>query len=116
MSRYLWEKTNGHCAYCGVAFVNAREMTVDHLVPKSRGGSENRSNKFPCCARCNRRKRDRPLSYLRNVLQREKYGRPHFSQEQIAYLASHNIALPLEEPYQFYWEVLGNAFEGGIDE
>ncbi len=42
------------CQYCG-----ARAETVDHVVPRSRGGQHVWSNVVAACRRCNSKKRDR---------------------------------------------------------
>jgi 5-methylcytosine-specific restriction endonuclease McrA len=42
------------CAYCG-----RRASTVDHVVPRSRGGQDTWLNTVACCAEDNRRKADR---------------------------------------------------------
>jgi len=47
------------CAYC-----NGRGDTVDHVIPKSRGGSHSWENCVACCVRCNTRKADRLLDEL----------------------------------------------------
>ena len=47
------------CAYC-----RGRGDTVDHVVPKSRGGEHSWENCVACCVRCNARKADRLLSEL----------------------------------------------------
>lgn len=47
------------CAYCG-----GRGETVDHVVPRSRGGDHSWENCVACCLRCNTRKADRLLSEL----------------------------------------------------
>src|SRR5215468_4217250 len=43
------------CQYCGKVF-NPSELTLDHVIPKSRGGSSNWDNLVACCKRCNNRK------------------------------------------------------------
>ncbi len=43
------------CQYCGKVF-NPSDLTLDHVVPKSRGGSSNWDNLVACCKRCNNRK------------------------------------------------------------
>ena len=43
------------CAYCG----NGNNITLDHVVPISRGGTNRRSNIVPACSSCNSGKRDR---------------------------------------------------------
>jgi 5-methylcytosine-specific restriction endonuclease McrA len=109
-SKWLWEKTDGHCAYCGAQFDTSKGMTTDHLRPRSRGGDNSRANKFPCCVSCNATKGQRPLSYLRDALQRRATGRPAFTTEQVAYLTANGWQFPTEEPFRFYWEHLGNIF------
>jgi 5-methylcytosine-specific restriction endonuclease McrA len=43
------------CQYCGV-ILPASELTLDHVVPRSRGGSSTWENLVACCHTCNRRK------------------------------------------------------------
>ena len=48
-------RRDGHrCAYCGGA-----AATVDHVVPRSRGGDDTWLNLVACCLRCNGAKGDR---------------------------------------------------------
>ena len=47
--KYGW---GGFCAYCRCN----RATTLDHLKPKSRGGSSLRSNLIPACRECNHSK------------------------------------------------------------
>lgn len=46
----------GKCAYCSRYVVR---LTVDHVVPLSKGGSNNISNIVPACSECNQRKKDK---------------------------------------------------------
>jgi len=41
------------CAYCGS---DREKLTLDHIVPKSRGGKTNFENCVACCKPCNNRK------------------------------------------------------------
>jgi len=111
--KWLWELTGGHCAYCGDPFPTPREMTEDHVVPRSRGGDSSRANRLPSCNPCNATKGNRPLSYLREVLRRRRDGVPYFTPKQLSYLLSCGFVLPRGEPLQFYWEVIGNSFPVG---
>src|SRR6185436_1774352 len=43
------------CQYCGHVF-NPAELTLDHVMPRSRGGHSNWDNLVACCKRCNNRK------------------------------------------------------------
>jgi 5-methylcytosine-specific restriction endonuclease McrA len=46
----------GVCHYCGRPFP-ARELTMDHVVPVSRGGKTTKGNVVPCCKECNNAKK-----------------------------------------------------------
>ena len=50
---YLLEKFNHKCAYCGASDVS---LEIEHIVPKSRGGSNRVSNLAIACHGCNQRK------------------------------------------------------------
>lgn len=43
------------CAYCGDK-LNKNQVDVDHITPKSRGGSDSVSNLTASCSHCNRQK------------------------------------------------------------
>jgi 5-methylcytosine-specific restriction endonuclease McrA len=43
------------CQYCSVALASG-ELTLDHVIPRSRGGSSTWENLVACCHPCNRRK------------------------------------------------------------
>lgn len=46
------------CLYCGKRF-SAHELTLDHVMPESRGGRSTWDNLVTCCKICNRRKADK---------------------------------------------------------
>src|SRR5246127_4222582 len=46
------------CQYCGTV-LPASELTLDHVMPRSRGGSSTWENLVACCHECNRRKGNR---------------------------------------------------------
>lgn len=54
----LWRKAikdawNYCCAYCGE---NKEQMTIDHVIPQSLGGTDELMNVVCCCEDCNRDK------------------------------------------------------------
>lgn len=58
LRRTQWWKNRratGRCYYCGRRFP-PRELTMDHLVPLSRGGKSVKANLVPCCKECNNQK------------------------------------------------------------
>ena len=46
----------GICHYCGGKFPRD-ELTLDHIIPVSRGGRSIKSNCVPCCKQCNNEKK-----------------------------------------------------------
>ena len=50
-------KRDGHkCAYCGRADL---PLTLDHVIPRSKGGDDSWENLVAACLPCNNRKGDR---------------------------------------------------------
>uniref|UniRef100_UPI0025CE8147 HNH endonuclease n=1 Tax=Algoriphagus sp. TaxID=1872435 RepID=UPI0025CE8147 len=51
----LFRRDNGECQYCG----SKRHLTIDHVVPRSKGGKTNWMNLVTACHRCNVNKGDK---------------------------------------------------------
>jgi len=53
-----WKRrlAKGVCYYCGRSTV-AKDLTMDHIVPISRGGKSTKSNVVPACRECNYKKK-----------------------------------------------------------
>ncbi len=68
-----WEELCAHygnrCLACG----SAGPLTVDHVIPLEKGGTNDISNIQPLCGPCNRRKGTRIIDY-RTVAQLELFG------------------------------------------
>jgi 5-methylcytosine-specific restriction endonuclease McrA len=61
---WLTKKNTGICHYCGQKFP-PQELTMDHVVPISRGGTTTPGNVVPCCKECNYKKGvDTPVDLL----------------------------------------------------
>ncbi|HUZ04615.1 MAG TPA: HNH endonuclease [Acidobacteriaceae bacterium] len=59
------------CQYCGIV-LTAGELTLDHVIPRSRGGQSTWENLVACCHACNRKKGNSMLHELVDLqLQRE---------------------------------------------
>ncbi|MCP3859614.1 MAG: HNH endonuclease, partial [Phycisphaeraceae bacterium] len=56
--RNLFLRDRERCQYCG-AKPGTRELTIDHVMPRSRGGRTEWTNCVLACGRCNRRKANR---------------------------------------------------------
>jgi 5-methylcytosine-specific restriction endonuclease McrA len=53
--RAVFARDNWTCQYCGTR----TNLTVDHVIPRSKGGGSHWENIVASCAPCNRRKGDR---------------------------------------------------------
>jgi len=73
---YLLEKWGRKCAYCGKTGV---PLQVEHIIPKSRGGSDRVSNLTLSCSRCNQHKGDRTAA---------EFGHPEIHRQAKASLKS----------------------------
>lgn len=67
LRKKIWKKAGGVCAHCGHKIYGTK--TVDHVIPKSAGGSRGRiQNMMPLCRRCNMAKGSKwvdPWTYYR---------------------------------------------------
>lgn len=63
----VYEKYNGHCAYCGKA-ITIEQMQVDHVLARRNGGTDDISNLMPSCRLCNHYKRAADIQTFRNFL------------------------------------------------
>lgn len=65
--RAVLERDGWRCIYCGVhpgqrkngRFLSKNDFTIDHLIPKSRGGANTWGNTACACGPCNNRKANR---------------------------------------------------------
>lgn len=51
----LYVRDRGKCQYCGVSFEH-KELTYDHVIPRSKGGQTEWTNIVTCCTSCNLKK------------------------------------------------------------
>lgn len=65
----LFKRDNGECQYCG----SKRHLTIDHIVPKSKGGKTNWTNLVTACNRCNVNKGDKTPEQAGMVLRSQPF-------------------------------------------
>ena len=53
--RNIYARDRNHCQYCGRKLPTC-ELSLDHIVPRSRGGGNTWENIVCCCLKCNVRK------------------------------------------------------------
>ncbi len=51
----ILKRDNNRCLYCG----SREKLTIDHVIPKSRGGDDSWENLVSACTDCNHRKGNR---------------------------------------------------------
>jgi len=57
--RAIFARDGGRCVYCA-----APATSIDHVIPRSRGGGHNWENVVSACHKCNHVKADKPLKDL----------------------------------------------------
>jgi len=53
----IYKRDKNSCQYCG----STRRLTIDHIVPRCRGGGDSWENLVVACSSCNTKKGDTPL-------------------------------------------------------
>ena len=66
--RNVFRRDDNMCQYCGV---RVPDLTLDHVLPRSRKGPTSWDNVVACCRSCNARKRDRTPEEAGMVLMRK---------------------------------------------
>lgn len=61
----VWEKSHGHCWYCGAITNPFDNFAIDHFIPLAGGGGNEIDNLVPVCQTCNSKKGARSFEYLR---------------------------------------------------
>lgn len=77
--RRIFEKTKGHCHFCGDRIVFEKRggkrvqdskgyWEVDHVIQRAKGGASSIDNYLPACTRCNKLRWHRKGENLRQLL------------------------------------------------
>jgi 5-methylcytosine-specific restriction endonuclease McrA len=68
--REVFQRDHYTCQYCGR---RSKDLTLDHVVPRHRGGAHTWENLVSACKACNHRKAGRTPDEARMKLRREPY-------------------------------------------
>jgi 5-methylcytosine-specific restriction endonuclease McrA len=68
--REILHRDGYRCQYCGR---QTNQLTLDHVVPRYRGGQHSWENLVAACPQCNRRKGGRALAEARMKLSRQPF-------------------------------------------
>lgn len=74
---HIFESWEWKCAYCDKN-LNQGTATIDHILPKHKGGQNIKSNMCAACGSCNRSKASTLLHEWMNE------SHPHYSEERLA--------------------------------
>ena len=66
----IYKRDNHECAYCG----SKKQLTLDHIIPKSRGGGNDWNNLVTCCFKCNLKKGNKTPEEAKLVLKVKPYA------------------------------------------
>lgn len=66
--RAVFRRDNFTCQYCGI---ESHHLTIDHVIPRHRGGAHTWNNVVSACSNCNRHKGGKLLGEVRMALHRK---------------------------------------------
>jgi CRISPR/Cas system Type II protein with McrA/HNH and RuvC-like nuclease domain len=84
----IYKRDGYECVYCG----SKRSLTLDHVVPKSRGGTNDWTNLVTSCMKCNLKKANRTPEEAKMVMNKK----PHIP----ILLTEDNIIVNIWNDYQ----------------
>lgn len=99
--KQVYEKYDGHCAYCGrpVAY---KDMQVDHIKAKYAGGADELDNYNPACRMCNFYKGTMDIDHFRDQLKlvRDRLHKVYIYRLSLAY----GLIKEKDNDIEFYFE------------
>ena len=66
LREFIFSKTKGRCSYCG-----AQATEIDHIISKSKGGSNSTYNLTPACRSCNKKKSNLSLKEFGKLMNKD---------------------------------------------
>ena len=65
----IYKRDNYQCVYCG----SNKDLTLDHVIPKSRGGGNEWTNLVTSCFKCNLKKSNRTPDEARMIMRQKPF-------------------------------------------
>ena len=102
--KIVYEKYNGHCAYCDQDLAY-KDMQIDHLHPVYLGGKDELENYMPACRACNFYKSTLSLDGFKKELKllKKRLGGVFIYKMALAYGVIHETDMEIK----FYFEERG---------
>ena len=72
----IYQRDKYSCVYCG----GIKKLTIDHVIPKSRGGGNTWENMVTCCFDCNSKKGNKTPKEANMILRVKPYEPSVFSE------------------------------------
>ena len=91
----------GHCAYCGQG-ISIKQMHVDHVHARFRGGEDESENMFPACASCNLWKKTYSVEEFRHEISMQKQRLPRNAGYRLA--MRYGLIIETAVHVRFYFE------------
>lgn len=63
----IYKRDDHECQYCG----SKNDLTIDHVIPRSKGGQDTWQNLVACCTKCNLKKGSKLLSETNMILKKK---------------------------------------------
>ena len=100
--REVYNKFDGHCAYCGRQ-IGIRQMQVDHFLPLRCGGADELYNMVPSCRMCNENKGKYTVNQFRHNIENVPWK---LCRDFKGYLIAkkYGIIKEVKKPIVFYYE------------
>lgn len=98
-------KTNCRCSYCGIELYKVK-FHVEHLIPLSKGGTNDMENLLPSCSTCNIRKTNNDIERFRYMTSCRRVGITPLSQDILQEYEAKGFTIPKPESVKFYIEEL----------
>lgn len=73
--RNIFKRDSNKCQYCG----STHQLTIDHVIPRSRGGKDTWENLVTACSECNLKKGDRTPREANMELKRRPFKPIHIT-------------------------------------
>jgi len=114
--KQVYEKCNGHCAYCGKS-ITRNELRVDHVHPLWRGtsdeelvrmnlvrGAHDLGNWMPSCNRCNVRKSTFTVEKFRVIISKQAERLKKY-ESRYRMALDYGLIVETNQPVVFYFEL-----------
>ena len=66
LREFIFSKTKGRCSYCG-----EKAEEIDHIIPRSNGGTNSTNNLTPACRSCNEKKSNLSLKEFGKLMNKD---------------------------------------------